>query len=73
MDLLAREEQVGRDQKLLSFMSLYRLPAGGMAQIKDMCQPTLRVILKMWGFQTQKIWIKSMSLYLKSLNLPTPN
>lgn len=68
MDLLAREEQVGRDQKLLSFMSLYRLPAGGMAQIKGMCQPTLRLILKVWGFQAQKIWIKSMSSYLKSLN-----
>ena len=36
LDLLARGEQTGKEQKLPSFMSLYRLPAEGMAQIKGM-------------------------------------
>jgi hypothetical protein len=32
MDFLARQEQAGKDQKVPSSMSFYRLPAEGMAQ-----------------------------------------
>ena len=35
MDVLARQGQAGKEQKLPSSMSLYRLPAEGVAQIKD--------------------------------------
>lgn len=34
IDFLARGEQAGREQKLPSCMSLYRLPAEDMAQIR---------------------------------------
>lgn len=34
LDLLARGEQTGKEQKLPSFMALDRLPAKDMAQIK---------------------------------------
>jgi hypothetical protein len=34
LDLLARGEQTGKEQKLPSFMSLYRLPAEGVPHIR---------------------------------------
>jgi hypothetical protein len=34
-DLLERQEQAVKEQKLPSSTSLYRLPAEGVAQIKD--------------------------------------
>jgi hypothetical protein len=36
MDLLARHEQASKEQKLSSFMSLYNIPTGGMAQIQGL-------------------------------------
>jgi hypothetical protein len=35
--MLARQGQAGKEQNPLSSMSLYRLPAEGLAQIKDGC------------------------------------
>lgn len=40
MDVLKRQEQAGKEQKLLSSVSLYELPAEGVAQVKDVCLPT---------------------------------
>jgi hypothetical protein len=36
INVASRQEHTGKEQKLLSFMSLYKLPAEGMAQIKGM-------------------------------------
>ena len=56
-DLLERQEQVSKEQTLLSSMSLYRLPAEGMAQIKDGLSP-----LK----DPDKTWICPVQLHQKS-------
>lgn len=57
-DLLARQEQAGKEQRLPSSLALHRLPAEGVAQtkavfsclkilIKDLCLPALRSRSKM--------------------------
>ena len=40
MDLLARQGQAGKEQKLLSSMTLHGLPAEGMAHIIGVSSPS---------------------------------
>jgi hypothetical protein len=65
MDVLVRQVQSGKDQTLPSFVSLYRLPAEGVAQIRGGFSQLKWSQLKTCLFSVQKIQIKSMSSYLK--------
>ena len=64
IDLLARWGEAGKEQILPSNMSLYRLPAEGVAQIKVMCLPISRSRLKVW-LPASKISISNGSSYFK--------
>ena len=43
MDLLVRQEQAGKEREHSSPMSLYRLPTGGMAQIRGRFSPPQKI------------------------------
>jgi hypothetical protein len=63
MDMLARRGQAGKEEKLIAFKSLYRLPAEGMVQIESVSS---KVRIKGVYLFTSKIWTGSRFTHLKS-------
>ena len=68
MDVLARQEQVDKEQKLPSSTSLYRCPAEVMAQIKRIESYYLKIWIKCLCLPTLKFRSKMYAFYLRGLD-----